>query len=42
MVVRWLCIIALCIFCVMIGFVLGFDAGVMFKEKVGEKDDEQI
>lgn len=42
MVVKWLCIIALCIFCVMIGFVLGFDAGYVFKEKGGKFDEDEF
>ena len=42
MVLKFLILIAACGFGVIIGFVLGFDAGLMFKEKAGKKDDEQI
>lgn len=42
MVAKFLALIASCGFGSIIGFVLGFDAGLMFKEKAGEKDDEQI
>lgn len=42
MVIKWLALIALCIFCVIVGFVLGFEAGAAFKSKGGEIDEEWI